>query len=606
MKRLLLFCFLGLCHAHGQSPGVPYPATDDLGRALPSHQEVGDLRPEKTVALFYWTWHVQHSQINKAFNISKIIDGHPGMVNDYKHPMWAPYTAPAEPKQYTYFWEEPLFGHYDGRDKWVIRKQLEMLGDAGVDVLFFDATNGSFTWKDGYVAVGEAMAEARADGVKVPQFGFILNFGPQESSAVMLAVLYDELYSVGRFKESWFQWGGKPVIMAYPEALEKATGSSVAKVDAIRNFFTFRPPQPAYQGGPKRPDQWGWLENFPQNGYVEKSPGKYELVTVGVAQNWSEQTNALSAMNGPKIRGRSYTKAAGFSRLSPDSYLHGYNFQEQWERALKIDPDIVFITGWNEWVMGRFETWQGVPNAFPDAFDLEHSRDIEPTKGGYGDNYYYQMVANIRRFKGMPAPEIASAPTTISIDGDFADWSAVKPGFTGSKGNVQIRDGKGYLDPSTGQPLQYQNNTARNDIIGAKVARDASHVFFLVETAAPLTPHTDPNWMQLFIDLDRNKSTGWEGYEFKVDRHTDNGKATLSSSDEAWAWKDVGEVTYQRKGHHMEIAIPRKLLGLASGKKLDMEFKWIDTPVQAGDIMDVYLNGEAAPSGRFNFHFPTQ
>ena len=606
MKRTSLFCMLCTCHAHGQSPGVPHPATDELGRVLPTHEEVGDLRPNKTVALFYWTWHVQHSQINKAFNISKIIEGHPEMVKDYKHPMWAPYTAPAEPRQHAYFWGEPLFGYYDGRDKWVIRKQLEMLGDAGVDVLFFDATNGSFTWKDGYVAVGEAIAEARADGVKVPQFAFMLNFGPQESSAVMLAELYDELYSIGRFKESWFQWNGKPVIMAYPEALKKATGSSAAKADAIRNFFTFRPPQPAYQGGPKRPDQWGWLENFPQNGYVEKSPGKYELVTVGVAQNWSEQTNALSAMSGPKIRGRSYTKADGFSRLSPDSYLHGYNFQEQWERALKIDPDIVFITGWNEWVMGRFETWQGVPNAFPDAFDLEHSRDIEPTKGGYGDNYYYQMVANIRRFKGMAAPEPASAPTTIKIDGDPSDWSAVKPGFTASKGNVQIRNGKGYLDPATGQPIHYQNNTARNDIIGAKVARDDSHIFFLVETAAPLTPHTDPNWMQLFIDLDRDKGTGWEGYEFRVDRQTAKGKATLSSSNGAWAWKDVGEVTYQRKGHHMEIAIPRALLGLQPSQKLDLEFKWIDSPVQTGDIMDVYLNGEAAPSGRFNFHYSAQ
>lgn len=725
---------------------MPHPATDDLGRALPSHKDVGDLRPGKTVALFYWTWHVQHSQINKAFNISRILAGRPEMVKDYKHTLWAPYTAPAEPKQYTYFWEEPLFGYYDGRDKWVIRKQLEMLGDAGVDVLFYDATNGSFTWKDGYMAVGEAMAEARADGVKVPQFAFILNFGPQHSSAVMLSELYDELYSVGRFKDSWFQWGGKPVIMAYPESLDKVplsdtaslkfaasasfTGISVrcpswanniggltlslhpwkgsprssaaaapvaskafadfpdnahlklefnelpagdymwmlqnaretvgvwkfndgtaateswfndapvtgdydcrihytagpaftelttgiastpvritegmmsaAKADAIRKFFTFRPPQPNYQGGPKRPDQWGWLEIFPQNGYVEKSPGKYELVTVGVAQNWSEQTNGLSAMSGPEIRGRSYTKADGFSRLSPDSYLHGYNFQEQWERALQIDPDIIFITGWNEWVMGRYESLWGVPNAFPDAFDLEHSRDIEPTKGGYGDNYYYQMVANIRRFKGMAKPEIASAPTTIRIDGDFSDWSAVKPGFTSSKGNVLIRDGKGYLDPESGKPLLYQNNTARNDIIGAKVARDDSHVFFLVETAAPLTPYTDPNWMPLFIDLDRNKSTGWEGYEFRVDRYTANGKAALSSSKAAWDWKDVGEVTYQRKGHHMEIAIPRALLGLQPSQKVDLEFKWIDSPVQQGNIMDVYLNGEAAPSGRFNYHY---
>lgn len=28
-----------------------------------------------------------------------------------------------------------------------------------------------------------------------------------------------------------------------------------------------------------------------------------------------------------------------------------------------------------------------------------------------------------------------------------------------------------------------------------------------------------------------------------------------------------------------------------------------DSPVQAGNIMDVYLNCEAAPSGRFNYHY---
>jgi hypothetical protein len=73
---LCLLVLLVAFHAHGQSPGVPHPATDDLGRVLPSHKEVGDLRPNKMVALFYWTWHVGHSQINKAFNNSKIIEGY--------------------------------------------------------------------------------------------------------------------------------------------------------------------------------------------------------------------------------------------------------------------------------------------------------------------------------------------------------------------------------------------------------------------------------------------------------------------------------------------------------------------------------------------------
>ena len=92
-------------------------------------------------------------------------------------------------------------------------------------------------------------------------------------------------------------------------------------------------------------------------------------MTIGVAQNWSAEAGGLSAMNGPKIHGRSSAMADGFSKLTEDSSLYGYNFQEQWARALQVDPDMVFITGWNEWVMGRFETWQGMGNAFPDQFD---------------------------------------------------------------------------------------------------------------------------------------------------------------------------------------------------------------------------------------------
>ncbi len=740
IKQSIGWMLLGLFSGAGaQSVGVNHPATDDLGRGLPAYEDVGDVRTNKVVAMFYWTWHAGHSTRNKAYDLSKIMTD-PAMVNDYDHPLWAPYADQA-----TFFWSEPLFGFYDGLDKWVIRKQLEMLGAAGVDVLFYDATNGKSTWEGGYEAVGQVMAEARADGVTVPQFAFMLNFSPQETTALALVQLYDELYSPGLYQDSWFLWDGKPAIMAYPEALDNpplpdtaglkftaasafsgisarcpswgnnlgdltlslyawagsystsvsqaplagqtfvdfndnaylalefsslpagdyvweltgaretvgvwkytddtastdsyfngaavagdymsrikvasagvysdlVSGSSTTpvpldagvgeeKAAAIQAFFTFRPGQPAYEGGPTRNDQWGWLENAPQNGYVEKTPGDYEFMTVGVAQNWSEQTHALSAMNGPQIHGRSYTDADGFSRLTTNSYLYGCNFQEQWDRALEVDPDIVFITGWNEWVMGRFETWQGVENAFPDQFDAEHSRDIEPMKGGFGDNYYYQMIANIRKFKGMEKPETASARKTISIDGDFAEWADVKPDFTDSPGDAQLRDGYGYIDPDSpaGEPLHYVNSSGRNDIIGAKVARDQDFVCFQVQARDPLTSPAGANWMQLLIDADRSKATGWEGYDFRVGPYAADGTASLQVSSNAWNWAEVARVDFRVAGAELEIAIPRTFLDPPDGRLLDLEFKWLDNYNQSGDIMDFYTQGDAAPGGRFNY-----
>ena len=105
----------------------------------------------------------------------------------------------------------------------------------------------------------------------------------------------------------------------------------------------------------------------------------------------------------------------------------------QWNRALDVSPPFVFITGWNEWVMMRFNK-QNSPFygsgevTFVDQFNAEYSRDIEPADCPHQDNYYYQTIANIRRYKGVrQLPEVASKP--ILLDGDFSDWATVSPEF---------------------------------------------------------------------------------------------------------------------------------------------------------------------------------
>jgi hypothetical protein len=53
----------------------------------------------------------------------------------------------------------------------------------------------------------------------------------------------------------------------------------------------------------------------------------------------------------------------------------------------------------------------------------------------------------------------------------------------------------------------------------------------------------------------------------------------------------------------MELCIPRRLLNLPAGEPLNFEFKWIDNVPASGDILDFYLHGDVAPSGRFNYRF---
>lgn len=552
-------------------------ATDGLNRVLPAWEEVGDPREKKYVGLFYWTWHTQQSNYGDrtAYDVTKILNEHPDAMDDFHHPAW-PQDANS------YFWGEPLYGYYLNTDRWVLRKHAELLALAGVDVIIFDCTNGNFTWKESYMELCDVFTEARKDGVNTPQIAFLLAFGPTQGSKEAIEEIYRDLYKPAKYKDLFFMWKGKPLIMAYPDNL----------TDEIKNYFTFRPGQPTYNSGPSREDHWGWLEVYPLHGYAQRSTG-YEQVPVGVAQNWSAE-RGLTAMNAPNSFGRSYTNHSG-QITGDDAVNYGYNFQEQWDRALKINPQFVFVTGWNEWIAGRYEMWNQQYNAFPDEFSQEKSRDIEPMKGGHGDAYYYQLAANIRRFKGVGKIEPASEELTVAIDGKKDEWEKVKPVYQTPRGNTLHRNHPGW------KGIQFTNTTGRNDFVTSQIARDKDNLYFLIETAENITPSSDPGWMWLFIDIDRDRSTGWEGYDFVLNRiNPYETTIIIEKNKDGWEWEKCGEATYKVSGKQMEISIPRSALAIKD-KKLNFEFKWADNIQEAGDIMDFYLSGDVAPAGRYNF-----
>src|SRR5208282_414486 len=99
----------------------------------------------------------------------------------------------------------------------------------------------------------------------------------------------------------------------------------------------------------------------------------------------------------------------------------------------------------------------------------------EPVKGLHGDNYYYQLVANIRRYKGVHETPVVSIPKSIDIAGTFEQWHDVDPTFASHAFDTDRRDfGSGER--------HYVNNTGRNDVVLSKVARDATSVCFYAKT----------------------------------------------------------------------------------------------------------------------------
>jgi hypothetical protein len=210
-----------------------------------------------------------------------------------------------------------------------------------------------------------------------------------------------------------------------------------------------------------------------------------------------------------------------------------------------------------------------------------------------------QLINNVRKFKGMVAPEKASVPKTIKI-GKTDCWDDVAPYFQHYKGNTLHRDHQGRYDQ------YYKNITGRNDLTGAKVARDAERIYFYAETAEKLTPQTDRNWMMLFIDTDRDKSTGWNGYDYIVNRVSPKGSKAIVEKNVGgrWEWEPVAQAKFAVINNKLELEINRNVLNL-SGKEIDLEFKWNDNMQENGNIMDFYVNGDTAPGGRFNFIYNT-
>ncbi len=548
-------------------------ATDALGRKVAYHQ---DPRPDRTVGIFYFLWLGPHVR-GGPFDITKILITDPDAMQKPDSPLWGPLYAP-------HHWGEALFGYYLSDDAWVLRRHAQMLADANIDTLIFDTSN-KLTYPEQYFALMKAFSEERRAGNKTPYVAFLTPFGDPKST---VAKLWEELYSKGFYKELWFQWEGKPLILADP-----------AKVDPVLlQFFTFRKPQPSYFVGPTGPNMWSWLEVYPQHVF-RNDRGEKEQMSVGVAQNAVD--GKLAVLSNPRSLGRSYHN--GNWDASPGAVLHGYNVAEQWEHALREDPRFLFITGWNEWIAGRFDKFNNVsaPVMFVDTFDQEHSRDIEPMKGGHGDNYYYQMADYIRRYKGSRKPPAAGPEKTIELTTDFSQWKDVQPEYRDAIGDVYPRNHPGWNTAT-----RFINATGRNDLVLMKVARDSRNVYFYAKTAGRISNYTDPNWMLLFIDVDKNHETGWQGYDYVVNRRVKDGRTTfLEHTRTGWNWQPKAEVRYVVAGAELAIAIPRQALGLKDGP-LQFEFKWADNIQNENSVEEFTLNGDAAPPGRFNFLYTSK
>jgi hypothetical protein len=347
----------------------------------------------------------------------------------------------------------------------------------------------------------EAMNAVRAQGKEAPKIAFYTN----TSSGETMQEAYNNFYRSGapyRHPDCWFYLEGKPLIIGHSK---EASGTD------YQDFFTFRESQ--WPNEDQKQNSWPWIEFVrPQKVYYNHKDEK-EIINVSVAQH----PNPTAGMGGSAFYGnddnwgRSYHNgSAGNPEID---LVYGYDFQEQWDFAIKQNTPFIYVTGWNEWIAGKFKSRDSNPEHswFCDQASPEYSRDIEPSlTANLKDHYYMQLVNNIRRYKGVEANPPLSAPTTIR---KMSDWQQVYPTYKDYTKDTEARNHPGtQTDPVT----TYVNNTGRNDFEVLKVARNDKNVYFYAQAVANITSNSGSNWMRLYIDADRSADSGWKGYDYRV------------------------------------------------------------------------------------------
>ena len=273
---------------------------------------------------------------------------------------------------------------------------------------------------------------------------------------------------------------------------------------------------------------------------------------------------------------------------------------------MTIDPEIIFITGWNEWVAQRQpSTYQGPvensgPIVFLDNASPNGSRDVEPMEGGYGDNYYMQMMSYVREFKGLTVDNSRNN-RPIDINGGFAQWNDIKAFYRDYRGDTAARRTNGWGSE------KYTDNTGRNDLVEFKVCEDAENVYFFVLTAEDITPAEGGNWMNLFIGIDgAGPASTWNGYSFVLNyKAPDNDGSMYLGTLEAgsqYSVNPLASVPCRISGNKLMVSVPKSVLGIEGPAAI--LFKWADNCSFASDgAAAFYTTGDAAPIGRAGYYF---
>ena len=566
--------------------------TDDFGRVIAPVD--GKVNSDRYVGMFFFLTLGQHANHTGIYDVNLIT--YEGTYNK----AFSRFNTPITPVGSAHFWGEPVWGYYDSRDPWVMRKQIEMLTMAGVDFIVLDTSN-NVLYENVTAVLFDLLLEYQAAGWDVPRVVYYLGKHDLGADISVFKQVYNIFYAKDIYKSLWFTPNdpGKPMIVAPDNVIAAFRSSGNAQEKGFAEFFDFRVTQwpiaapvnePVYEYGAP------WISfEYPQT-------SQEGWINLSIAQHVTVNMTDTKNSRGRGWHPTQQVKGKWKGENDHENWRQNLNFQAQWNTVLDMTPEqraqdarFVFLTGWNEWVAEKIR--QNDREYYTvDTFNAEYSRDIEPSRSsGMKDYAYFQTIMNIHNDNFAPAVHYEYPAITPDITTDDAVWAGA-PTYRDFTGECADRNFKAMAGD-----LVYTDTTGRNDIDTIRILRDAEYLYFRIACVEDITAHkeSDTGWMNLWLKTANAEGELFCGYEYVINRDLNGSKSTILNAN----GQRVGEADVNVLGKVMIVRVPLSAIGL-DAHNYQIEFKVTDNVQDMeNDPLNLYSTGDAAPIGSLNFSY---
>ena len=228
-----------------------------------------------------------------------------------------------------------MLGYYSYKEKDDVLKHLKWLRRAGVDAIVYDCygmsergPNEMDMKKDQVLKwIMEALENQEKETRKLKLIIYLEKYDGNPS-------LKEYHSALGYIREHianrpyYFRWQNKPMVLTYMNGDKSPAQDQLEKETSD---FTLRRIR-AYDGK----DYWSYINEWPQ-------PANHE---------WMSVSPGIDSFMENAYLGKRQSKPLDVSKWNRFDRKGGEYFKKQFLTAREVDPDFIFISGWNDWQYG--------------------------------------------------------------------------------------------------------------------------------------------------------------------------------------------------------------------------------------------------------------